>query len=114
MRKRTNRHLTRRSPEGWNIDHLKPYCTPLEVWWTHDRRKVEFDWADALGSLPGASFPAKRFGAADNPKAVAHLVRFAKVPSVAEFRRTASALVPDHADVHQVVVANWTGAGWPA
>ena len=95
------------------MDWLKPHCTPLEVWWTHDRRTVEFDWAGVLGSLPGASFPAKGFGAADNKKATAHLVRFGGVPSYAAFRRGVSALVPGHAAVHRVVVANWAGAGWP-
>jgi Uri superfamily endonuclease len=112
--KRTGRHLTRRSRKKWNIDHLKPHCTPVEVWWTHDRRKVEFDWAAVLGSLPGASFPAKGFGAADNTRATAHLVRFDGVPAFAEFRRGVAALVPGHADLHRVAVTNWAGAGWAA
>jgi Uri superfamily endonuclease len=76
VRKRTDRHLTRRSRQKWNIDWLKPLSTPVAVWWSHDRRKVEFDWADVLAGLPGASFPATGFGAADNERAQAHLVRF--------------------------------------
>ncbi len=113
VRKRTHRHLTRDSNKKWNIDWLKPLCTPLAVWWTHDRDKVEFAWADALAALPGASFPAARFGAGDNRKAEAHLVRFGSAPPLEEFRRLAGADVEGHAPVHRKAVRGWSGAGWP-
>ena len=114
VRTRTGRHLTRRSKEKWNIDWLKPYCAPVAVWWTHDRRKVEFAWADVLAALPGASFPAPGFGAADNAGAEAHLVRFDEVPSFGEFRRRVSVVVRDHAHVHRTGVEGWEGSGWAA
>lgn len=63
VRARTNRHLTTETPKGWNVDWLKPRCTPAAVWWTHERRHVEFDWADLLADLPGASCPAARAAA---------------------------------------------------
>lgn len=114
VRKRTHRHLTRRSMNNkWNIDHLKPLCTPVAVWWTHDRHKVEFDWANVLESLPGASFPAPKFGSADNKSAKAHLVHFAEVPSFAAFRRRVKAAMKGHAQVHEKTIENWTGCGWP-
>lgn len=113
VRSRTGRHLTRQTPKKWNVDWLKPHCAPVAVWWTHDRRKVEFAWADVLAALPGASFPAKGFGAGDNKHAAAHLVRFDAVPAFDEFRRRVSAGVRDHAPVHQVAVENWAGTGWP-
>ena len=76
----------------WNVDHLKPLCMPVEVWWTHDRRAVEFDWAKAcLAGLHGGVVPrAAGFGAADNPAAAAHLVRFDRVPIVPGVRRSGS------------------------
>jgi Uri superfamily endonuclease len=114
VRKRTNRHLTRRSNERWNIDWLKPRCTPLAEWWTHDRRKVEFDWATMLAALPGADCPAEGFGAADNPDGNAHPFRFDELPSLAGFRRRVRAHTPDHARVHGVEIENWAGTGWPA
>ena len=113
MRKRTHRHLTKVTPRKWNIDHLKPLCTPVVVWWTHDRDKVEFDWAKILGAMPEASFPAPRFGAADNKTAEAHLVRFDRMPSVAEFRRRVQRVMPGHAPVYTKTVSRWTGDGWP-
>jgi Uri superfamily endonuclease len=71
VRKRTHRHLTRHSEnKKWNVDNLKPHCTPVEVWWTHDRRKVVFDWA------------ARGLGSNDNPDAESHLIHFAELPSI--------------------------------
>jgi Uri superfamily endonuclease len=113
VRKRTHRHLTETTPRKWNVDHLKPLCTPVAVWWTHDRDKAEFDWAEILGSMPGSSVPAPRFGAADNKKAEAHLVRFDRMPSITEFRRRVQAAMPCHAPIHAKTVSRWTGRGWP-
>lgn len=113
VRARTNRHLTTGTPKKWNIDWLKPRCTPAAVWWTHERRHVEFDWADLLAELPGASCPVARFGGNDNPSADAHLVRFDAVPSIAAFRRRVARAMPGHAPIHEVVVKNWCGRGWP-
>lgn len=114
VRKRTHRHLTRRSDRPkWNIDHLKPLCTPVAVWWTHDRRKVEFDWARVLGSLPASSFPAPAFGAADNKDAEAHLVRFDRMPSFSLFRQRVVNEMDGHAPVYEKMVENWAGHGWP-
>jgi Uri superfamily endonuclease len=120
VRKRTHRHLTTVTPRKWNVDHLKPLCTPVAVWWTHDRDKVEFDWAEVLEEMasaseevPGASVPAPRFGAADNKQAEAHLFRFDRTPSVAEFRRRVNEAMPGHAPIYEKTVENWTGYGWP-
>lgn len=113
VRARTNRHLTTDTPKRWNIDWLKPRCTPAAVWWTHERRHVEFDWADLLVDLPGASCPAARFGGNDNASADAHLVRFDDVPSVVAFRRRVARAMPGHAPIHEVVVKSWCGHGWP-
>lgn len=85
VRKRTHRHLTVTKALKWNVDHLIPHGSPVEVWWTHDSREVEFAWAEVLTGSPGASCPAAGFGAADNRAAEAHLVRFARMPSADEF-----------------------------
>jgi hypothetical protein len=96
------------------VDYLKPLCAPVAVWWTHERRRVEFDWAGVLAAMPGATFPAPRFGAADHTAAEAHLVWFDAMPSVAGFRRRVNAALPGHAPVYAKAVENWTGRGWPA
>ncbi|MFO0806751.1 MAG: GIY-YIG nuclease family protein [Gemmataceae bacterium] len=107
VKKRTERHRTRISNARWNIDYLKRHCKPVALWWTHDRAKVEFHWAEILGSMPGRSFPAPRFGAADNDKAEAHLVRFAKMPSFADFRRRVETAMSGHAPLHKIRVSDW-------
>jgi len=48
-----------------------------------------------------------------NPSADAHLVRFDAVPSIAAFRRRVARAMPGHAPIHEVVVKNWCGRGWP-
>ncbi len=101
------------SPLKRNIDWLKPRCTPAAVWWTHERRHVEFDWADLLVGLPGATCPAARFGGNVNPSADAHLVRFDAVPSIAAFRRRVARTMPGHAPINVIRVENWCGHGWP-
>lgn len=114
LRKRTHRHLIAEKPLRWNVDHLIPYGTPIEVWWTYDFRKVEFAWAEVLTGLPGASCPAAGFGAADNRAAEAHLVRFARMPSVDEFCRRVKEAVDEHDPVQRLAVKGWSGHGWPA
>lgn len=113
VRARTNRHLTAVTPKKWNIDWLKPRCTPVAVWWTHERRPVEFDWVDLLADLPGATVPVARFGGRDNPAAEAHLFRFDDVPSVAAFRRRVTRQMSGHAPVGMTGVENWAKRGWP-
>ncbi|MBA4191998.1 MAG: hypothetical protein C0467_28800 [Planctomycetaceae bacterium] len=110
---RTNRHLTADTPKKWNIDWLKPRCTPVAVWWTNERRHVEFDWADLLADLPGATFPVRRFGGNDNPSAEAHLVRFDTVPALATFQRRVQHAMPGHALIHEKTVNRRTRHGWP-
>ena len=66
-----------------------------------------------LSGLPGATCPAAGFGAADNPAAEAHLVRFARMPSADEFCRRVNELMDGHAPVYEKVVEKWTGHGWP-
>lgn len=112
VRSRTGRHLTTDTPRKWNIDWLKPLCTPLAVWWSIERNPVEFDWADVLAQTPGVSFPAPGFGASDNDDAEAHLVRFDLMPSFAMFRRRVLDGMTGHAPVYEKKVENWTGSGW--
>jgi Uri superfamily endonuclease len=109
VKKRTERHRTRISNDRWNIDYLKRRCKPVALWWTHDRAKVEFQWAEILGSMPGRSFPAPGFGAADNDGAEAHLVRFAKMPSFAVFRRRVEDAMTGHAPIHRMRIRGWKG-----
>lgn len=80
VRARTNRHLTVVSPKKWNIDWLKPRCTPVAVWRTHERRHVEFDWVDLLADLPGATVPDRWFGGNDKPKSDVHLIDSTRCP----------------------------------
>jgi hypothetical protein len=74
------------------------------VWWAHDRRKVEFEWAAVLASMPGAFIPAKGFGSNDNPAAEAHLAHFGRLPSFEEFARRVVYKLPGHARLFRVRV----------
>ena len=65
LRARLGHHLARCSRPHWHIDYLRAHTDPEEVWYCHDSRRWEHQWAKCIGTLPGASVPLAGFGASD-------------------------------------------------
>ena len=70
----------------WHIDYLRAVCDSVEVWFTTDSGGHEHSWAKAVAKLPGASVPMPGFGSSDC-ECEAHLLWFARLPSVRAFRQ---------------------------
>jgi len=86
VRSRLGRHLLGGAALRWHIDYLRQACHVHSAWVSHDARRLEHAWADALLALPGARPPLAGFGASDC-HCDAHLAGFARRPSLAAFRQ---------------------------
>ncbi|MCS7283068.1 MAG: GIY-YIG nuclease family protein [Anaerolineae bacterium] len=84
LRARLARHLRVPRPLVWHIDALQTATRPIGIWFAEGKDKKECAWATALASLPGASFPALKFGASDC-RCPAHLLHFPTLPDRADF-----------------------------
>ena len=86
VRSRLGRHLLGGDALRWHIDYLRQACHVHSAWVSHDARRLEHAWADALLALPGARPPLAGFGASDC-HCDAHLAGFARRPSLAAVRQ---------------------------
>lgn len=93
VRSRLGRHWQGGNRPRWHIDYLRQACRVHSAWVSHDVRRLEHAWADALLTLPGARPPLAGFGASDC-HCEAHLAGFARRPSLAAFRQRLEAPRP--------------------
>jgi Uri superfamily endonuclease len=100
---RLRRHLSAdpAKPRHWHIDYLRPFGTPIEIWYTVQATPREHDWAGLAAQLPGAAVPAPRFGASDC-RCPSHLFHFARRPTLAQFRRLVGAALPADSVIHSI------------
>jgi Uri superfamily endonuclease len=70
---RTAWHIQGTGPRIWNVDDLRGFADPVEVWWTHHQTKVECTWAMTLASMPECCCPAPQAGARDCKRCPTHL-----------------------------------------
>lgn len=86
---RTARHRNPDAPLRWNIDYIKRFAHPVELWWAHHDQQtpIECRWAMALAALPGFCCPVPHFGANDCKRCPAHFLRIASRPSCEAFAR---------------------------
>jgi Uri superfamily endonuclease len=76
---RLARHRRLDKRKCWHIDYLRACADWVGAYYSVGQERRECSWARALGSLPGASLPAPRFGASDC-RCPAHLVHLAYLP----------------------------------
>ncbi len=81
LRARVARHLRDSKRIHWHIDYLRSVAAVEEVWFTTQAGGTEHRWANALGSMPGASVPLPGFGSSDC-RCVSHLFYFSSRPAV--------------------------------
>lgn len=86
LRSRLGRHWRGGNSLRWHIDYLRQAGRVHSAWVSHDARRLEHAWAEALLALPGARPPLAGFGASDC-HCEAHLAGFARRPSLAVFQQ---------------------------
>jgi len=101
VKARLKHHRGNASKPHWHIDYLRLKLPFNEVWYTHDHRKRECEWAGLLAGMQGAVIPLPGFGASDC-KCMAHLIYFERNPSFRAFRKRLSYSNVNHASVRQV------------
>jgi Uri superfamily endonuclease len=88
-------HLKISTRPRWHIDYLRPSMEPTEIWFTHDSRHREHQWAGVLASISGAAIPLLGFGASDC-RCESHLYFFSFRPSGVGFQRRLHATLNPH------------------
>lgn len=99
IKARVARHCRQRKPKRWHIDYIRPYLTPLGVWYSHSPEHLEHVWANALADTLG-SVPIDGFGCSDC-RCRAHLFWSEHAPDLVKI--LAQVLVPANAtfaDLH--------------
>lgn len=88
VRARVLRHVRRAKTCHWHIDYLTESCTPVAVWHSHERERLEHDWARILCDMSGMS-PIKGFGCSDC-KCYTHLFQTSAAPDLVHFSAAAA------------------------
>jgi Uri superfamily endonuclease len=73
LRARIARHLRINKALRWHVDYLRPFCTPIAIWYAVSDERLECAWAQAALHLPGTQAPVRGFGSSDC-RCATHLV----------------------------------------
>ncbi len=65
LKSRINRHLQINKRHHWHLDYLRPYLTPVEIYYSTDPIKLECQWAALLLKDEQSNIPIKKFGSSD-------------------------------------------------
>jgi len=98
LKARIAHHLKISERPHWHIDYLRPALDLTEIWFTHDYRHREHQWAGALAGLSGTTIPISGFGASDC-RCNSHLFFFNSPPSGTGFRRRVHASLNPHGKI---------------
>lgn len=102
---RVNRHCRILKSCHWHIDYLRPAVEIVDVWYSHDPKKREHQWADILMKIPGVEIPVKGFGSSDCG-CRAHLFFFKSAIPLGMFRKRVKDAIPDHHKMGRVTDTN--------
>jgi Uri superfamily endonuclease len=83
---RIGHHLRTTDRSRWHLDYLRPFLQPAAVWFSTDNAAHEHRWADALGTIRGATLCSPGFGSTDC-RCVTHLFHFLRMPRRRTFRK---------------------------
>jgi Uri superfamily endonuclease len=101
VKARTDRHRDPTVPKMWNLDHLKAVARPVELWWTHETRKMECPWAMSLAELPGYRCPVARCGGNDCKSCPAHFYQTLEEPAAEAFVKMVRHAFPNHGAIYR-------------
>ena len=99
LKARIAHHVKISERPHWHIDYLHPALDLTEIWFTHDSRHREHQWAGVLANLSGATIPISGFGASDC-RCNSHLFFFDSPPSGAGFCRRVHAILNPHGKIY--------------
>lgn len=91
LRARVRRHCRSIKKRHWHVDYLREVTSLVDFWYAHGPRRLEHDWAEALGMLEDAQ-AVTGFGCSDC-RCISHLAYLPRRPGIDAFRqRTGSAV----------------------
>lgn len=89
---RVSRHSRKNKSKHWHIDYLREFVRLTSVWYSHDRMRLEHDWAQVLTNTPEIT-PISGFGSSDC-RCEAHLFFLNNKPELATFKRAVDSIKP--------------------
>jgi Uri superfamily endonuclease len=64
LQARVSRHFRKSKRKHWHIDYLHEFMRPFGIWYSHESRRLEHQWAEVLFNMVGMS-PIQGFGCSD-------------------------------------------------
>ena len=83
LRARVLRHFRKNKHKHWHIDYLQEFMRPVGIWYSHEPRRLEHQWAEVLCNMTGMS-PIQGFGCSDC-RCYSHLFWTKKTPDFSFF-----------------------------
>jgi Uri superfamily endonuclease len=99
---RVAHHLTHGPKRHWHIDYLWPVLRILEIWYSHDSRRREHQWAHVLCHGMDCLPAFARFGASDC-RCDSHLAFSKQLPSFGSFRAHVHRMIAPHQALRRAV-----------
>ena len=83
VRARVSRHFRADKPRHWHIDYLREHANPIAAWYSHEPKRLERLWAQALHDASEFT-PIQGFGCSDC-NCFSHLFHTSRVPDLDSF-----------------------------
>jgi Uri superfamily endonuclease len=96
---RCNHHRRVSERPRWHIDYLRAATRLRGIWFTHDERRREHQWADILQAGMGLKRPVTGFGASDC-NCESHLFFMEKRPDFLVFLTAIRRGIPKHKEIY--------------
>lgn len=87
---RLGHHLRIAARPHWHVDYVRARSRLVEIWYCRGPERREHHWAACLQTLAAAPPVAPGFGSSDC-RCDAHLIAFATIPGIGQFRQKAAA-----------------------
>lgn len=95
VKARTNHHRRICKKPHWHLDYLRPFLHLIEIWYSHDTKQREHQWANQISILRGVRQPFVGFGASDCDCST-HFFWIGYKPSFSGFRQRMRKVEPEH------------------
>jgi len=99
VKARVNHHIRTTEKPHWHLDFLRKHTQIIAIWYTHDKKKREHQWAKVFNENPLTSIPLEGFGSSDC-KCESHLVYCNTAIKFANFSNKVNNLFPKHMPIY--------------